>query len=237
MNISVSKKEIFNEVEKRSSLEGSILPDRYDGVWANADRGALLDSYWVEGCEAVVQLLKKYITSSTVEHTLNTYDSDEKFTVSATMSSRFNTLLEGSIATDIKMLIACNVLARWLEVSVPEASVKYKEESAGYSEELRAKLLYRISPTNTAKAAVADSEKVADEESALKKGEADSESVSVKGESLKKGMADSESFSREEAVLSKGKSDDEKLGCKCYDYFMYPENDDVPLVQGCNCNR
>ena len=106
-------------------MESSVIPERYDGVWISPDRGALLDSYWVEGCEAVVQLLKKYITSSTVVHSLNTYDSDKKFTVNATIPSRFNTLLEGSISTNIKMLIACNVLSRWLEVSVPGASVKY----------------------------------------------------------------------------------------------------------------
>lgn len=149
MNISISKEEIFNEVEKRSSLEGYAIPERYDHVWANKQRGALLDSYWVEGCTAIIQLMKRYLSGDTVEHTLSTYDKDEVLTIQADMPARYNTLLDGNVATDIKMILACNILHGWLEVMAPEATAKYDEESKGYSEDLRVKLLYRVEPNSS----------------------------------------------------------------------------------------
>lgn len=217
MNISVSKKEIFDEVEKRTSLEGSVLPERYDGVWANADRGAFLDSYWVEGCEAVVQLLKRYITSSTVTHVLNVYNGDETLTLEATMPGRFNTLLEGSIATDVKMLIACNVLCRWLEVTLPEASAKYKDESLGYSEELRVKLLYRDAPTTTVVDAKTDTEDVVPESAYLHSSKSDSKSMYA-----------------EAVSLQKGKADDVLLPCNDGKGMVNKEGDNEPMSQGWN---
>ena len=212
MNISVSKIEIFNEVEKRSSLEGSVIPDRYDGVWAHAGRGALLDSYWIEGCEAVVQLLKKYITSGTVVHGLSAYDSNEVFTLTAEMPARFNTLLEGSISTNIKMLIACNIIARWLEVQVPEAAAKYKEEASGYSEELKTKLLYRIEPGNKFSGSVEDDVVVAKTESALSKGAADSVNVRLTEASLESGSDDGEVLKKTEAKLEAAEGDSVAIG-------------------------
>lgn len=217
MKISVSKKEIFDEVEKRTSLEGFVLPERYDGVWANADRGALLDSYWVEGCEAVVQLLKRYITSSTVTHVLNVYNGDETLTLEATMPGRFNTLLEGSIATDVKMLIACNVLCRWLEVTLPEASAKYKDESLGYSEALRVKLLYRDAPTTT----VVDSKN-------------DTENVAPESVSLSSAKDDSVSVHSDVAALKKGTVDDMALPCSCSNSLIYAEGDNEQMTQEWN---
>lgn len=146
MVITISKKEIFDEVEKRSSLEGSVLPERMEGVWASADEGVFLDSFWVEGYTAIVQLMKRYLKSSTVSYKLDQYDKDEVLTIEAEMPARYNSLLDGSVSTDVKMLIACNVLHGWLEVKMPEAAAKYDEEAKGYAEDLRVKLLYRDAP-------------------------------------------------------------------------------------------
>lgn len=146
MDITIAKKEIFDEVEKRTSLEGSVLPERFEGVWASKEEGAFLDSYWVEGYTAVIQLMKRYLKSRTVAHEINLYDKDEVLTILVDMPDRYNSLLDGSVATDIKMMIACNVLHGWLEVKLPEAAPKYEEESKGYAEDLRVKLLYRTEP-------------------------------------------------------------------------------------------
>lgn len=156
MEIKISKQEIFNEVEKRSSLEGFSIPDRYDAVWANDTRGELLDSFWVEGCAAIVQLLKRYLSSVTSEHVLDDYNKDEVFTLKAELPIRYNINLEGSIITSIKMMLACNILHGWLEVTAPDAAAKYDEESKGYSEDLRVKLLYREAPITNVSTAKSD---------------------------------------------------------------------------------
>ena len=191
MDIIILKQEIFNEVEKRSSLEGYAIPDRYDQVWANSSRGELLDSYWIKGYTAVVQLLKKYLSSDSVAYTLNSFNEGEKLTISVEMPSRYDDKLNGSISTDVKMLIACNIITGWLKVVLPEAASKYEEESKGYSEDLRVKLLYRKSPEDT-----------------LNNPKSDSEDISSGSEAeLSGAKSDSVEIGASEAELSEAKSD------------------------------
>jgi len=178
MDIVISKKEIFNEVEKRSSLEGYVLPDRYDNVWANTDRGELLDSYWIEGYTAVVQLLKRYLSNQTVQHSLITYNGDETVTISVDMPERYDSNLDGSVTTDAKMLIACKILQRWLSVTAPEAANKYGEESVSYSVDLVVKVSYRKEPTSQLSSAVADSVAIETVEDTLATPVADSVAMS-----------------------------------------------------------
>ena len=146
MTIEISKKEIFDEVEKRSALEGRVLPERFDGVWASEDEGVFLDSYWVECCSAVVELFKRYLKGATFEHELGKHDKDEVLSLVAQMPVRYNFALDGIVLTELKMMMACNVLYRWLSVVQPEAAQKYDDESKGYMESVRTKLLYRDEP-------------------------------------------------------------------------------------------
>ena len=190
MELKISKQEIFYEVEKRSSIEGFSLPERYDNVWANEDRGEILDSYLVEGCTAVIQLMKRYLSSQTIEHSVNVYDDDEVFTISVVMPERYNSLLDGNVSTDVKMLIACNVLSGWFRVVSPDSAAKYDEEAKGYAEDLRTKLLYRIDPKSTSSAAKTDSEEMDVEEEALSTSKTDSEEMGVENEVLSTAKVD-----------------------------------------------
>lgn len=177
MNIKVSKKEVFLEVERRSSLEGYILSERYDSLWANETKGELLESYWIEGCNAVVQMMREFIDDSTAEADLSKYNQEEEFSISLKMPGRYNTNLEGSIATGIKMMIACNILNRWFSVCAQELAPKYDTESKSYFEDVRIKLYYRISPERTMVAASNDDDGAVKNEVSLSLSE-DTEPVS-----------------------------------------------------------
>lgn len=148
MKLEILKSEVFKEVEKRSSLEAASMPDNFEQLWASEYEGKLLDTYWIEGCTSVVQLFKRYLRNETVTHSLISYDSDEKLIISAEMPFRFSDLLEGSITTDVKMMIAANVVYRWMSVKLPDRGVKYNEEATSYANDLRLKLLYRIEPSS-----------------------------------------------------------------------------------------
>lgn len=240
MEIKISKAEIFNEVEKRSSFEGSMIPERYDNVWANPDKGAILDSYWVEGYTAAVQLLKRYLTGSTIDYNLSQYNKDEVVTINATMPARYNSLLDGSVATDVKMMIACNILHGWLEVSNADVAAKYDEESKGYAEDLRVKLLYRKDPQKALVSAVTDTEAIGGSGAKLTTASTDKEAIEKAGSGLSVGEGDQEELKSDEAKLSKGKSDDEEI-CN-HDFGMkYPSEDEVELKQSwgkcCYYNR
>ena len=147
MDITVSKAEIFKEVEKRSSLEGLLQEGRFEDLWASEEEGKFLETYWIEGCMAAVQVFKRYLTSTTVTHTLASYDGEETFSISAEMPERYNGLLTGSVETDVKMMIAANVMYGWMNVLSPGQAKKYGDESASYAEDLKLKILYRDEPT------------------------------------------------------------------------------------------
>lgn len=147
MKLTIKKQEVFGEVEKRSSIEGYALPERFDNVWADSSRGEVLDSFWIEGYTSIVQLLKRYLSQASVNYDLSKYNGDEVLTIDAEMPERYNALLDGSIQTDVKMMLACNILHGWLEVVSPESAAKYDEEANGYAEDIRVKLLYRNAPT------------------------------------------------------------------------------------------
>jgi hypothetical protein len=151
MKIDISKKEVFNEVSKISSLEGSVIPERFENVWASEEDGLLLDSYWVEGYTSVIQSFKRYLKGETIEHNLLLYEKDEVFSIEVEMPARYNSLLDGNVATDVKMMIACNILFGWLQIRNPEAAEKYRENANGYSEDLKAKILYRVEPVSKMK--------------------------------------------------------------------------------------
>ena len=148
MDITVSKSEIFKEVEKRTSLEALGQEGKFESVWASSEEGKFLDTYWIEGCMAAVQVFKRYLAKSTVTHTLTGYYADETFSITVEMPERFNNLLEGSIVTDVKMMIASNVMYGWMSVKLPELAKKYEDESASYAEDLKQKILYRNEPVS-----------------------------------------------------------------------------------------
>lgn len=147
MELTVLKSEIYREVEKRSSLEAAGLPDNFEQVWASECEGGFLDTYWAEACSMAVQLLKRYLRNPTEGRTLDILLENEQLLIVADMPARFDRLLEGSINTDLKLLVAAHVLAGWMGVQTPDRAEKYATEAASHAESLKAKLLYRVSPT------------------------------------------------------------------------------------------
>ena len=141
-------------------MEGFVLPENYDVVWANDSRGVLLDSFWADGCSEVIQLMKRYISNDTIEHSFTQYDSDEVLTINADMPARYNTLMDGNVATDAKMIVACKILMGWIRIYLPESVSKYETELVTYLSDLKSKISFRISPENTTTDAKTDSESI-----------------------------------------------------------------------------
>lgn len=206
--ITISKSEVFNEVEKRSSLEGLIQPEKFDLLWASSETSELLESYWVEGYTAIVQLLKRYLNGDTITYNLTTIDQDEVLNISVVMPDRYDTKLDGSVTNDAKMIIACNVLTGWLNVVSPGVAPKYDTEANGYAEDMRVKLLYRTNPVNKTSAAVVDGEDFA-EAAALTAAKTDEEEF-AEALALAEANVDTESFDEGNA-LSTAKADDDKF--------------------------
>lgn len=234
MLIRISKQLVFKEVEKRSSLEGYIATDQYKNIWADSSRGELLESFWIEGYTAVVQLMKKYIKNSTLDYSLDEYDEDEVVNINAEMPERYNSLLDGSIATDIRMMVACNILHGWMEVVYPSAAPKYQEEADGYAEDLRVKLLYRQSPESELSYAKTDMTSIEQGELPLITGRSDSEEINKNEEKLESAKSDSEEINKNEEELESAKFDSVEIR-ESESFMDKPKEDNIPLIQSWGC--
>lgn len=148
MEITIKKSEIFKEVEKRTSLEGISIPDRFEEIWATEYEGGYLNTYWIGGCTSIVQIFKRYLKEVSYKYDLADYDSEEVFSLNAEMSSRYSDVLTHSVEGDMKMMIACNVMWGWMQVKQPELASKYENEAKEYAGNLKLKLLYRDSPSS-----------------------------------------------------------------------------------------
>lgn len=234
MIIRISKQLVFKEVEKRSSLEGYIASDQYKNIWADSSRGELLESFWIEGYTAVVQLMKRYLKNSTLDYTLDEYDKDEVVNINAEMPERYNSLLDGSIVTDIRMMVACNILHGWMEVVYPSAAPKYQEEADGYAEDLRVKLLYRQSPESELNYAKADMTGLEQNELPLIEGRIDSVEIQNTGSSLATAKSDSVEIRNDESSLAAAKSDAVKIHVS-EETLAAAKEDNIQLLQSWGC--
>ena len=190
MIINIPKVQVFAEVEKRSSLEGYLLADKYDAVWANENKGRLLESYWIEGCGAVIQMLRDFLGGVTNNVDLQAYNSSEELSLDVTLPNRYNQGLIGSMTTGIKMMIACNILSRWLGVCAPELSPKYDDEAKSYLEDIRIKLFSRKAPSRTMVVASEDIESADKNEANL--GGSSDEVLFERDEAFKSASSDNE---------------------------------------------
>lgn len=221
MEITVSKSEIFKQVEKRSSLEGLKQAERSEDVWASSEEGKFLDTYWTEGCTAVVQLFKRYLTNDTVTYVIDTYSPEETFKITATMPERFNELLTGSIATDVKMIIASHVMYGWMSVKVPDAAKKYEDESTSYANDLKLKILYRDEPV-----------------SEMQGKEEDDKDISKDDEDLEEKDEDDEEIAKDDGDIGSKDEDDIEMNRNCAEgTLIHKGSDRLKLTQYHECNN
>lgn len=190
MNINISRNEILNEVERRISVESSIMPEKYDLLWVNTNKKELLNGYWIEGCESVVSLFKRYLDTETISHTLTSGSTDETFVIDVTMPGRYNSLLNGSVSTDVKMMMACNITYRWFSVILPDVSEKYNVEANGYADSIQSKICFRTDPVTTLSSSKSDDEEIGGDEAALSQAKNDSDNIYLEESPLSKPKVD-----------------------------------------------
>lgn len=232
MEITVSKSEIFKQVEKRSSLEGLKQDERFEDIWASSEEGKFLDTYWTEGCTAVVQLFKRYITNDTVTYVIDTYSPEETFKITATMPDRFNELLTGSITTDVKMIIASHVMYGWMSVKVPEAAKKYEDESTSYANDLKLKILYRDEPVSEMQEKDEDDKDISKNDEELDSKDEDDETISKDEGKLDVKEEDDKNIAKDSGKLATKDEDDEEIAKDSSDIGSKDE-DDIEINRNC----
>lgn len=147
MMIRISKKEILSELERQSSMVASTSDGAsFEKIWVTGYDGNLLDTCWAESILAIAQLLKRYTRKPSVRRDLSAYQEDEVLVVDCHMPARFDERLVPDLENNLKMMVASNMMYRWMQVRMPDASSIYKENAEEYAKAAAQLILQRKEP-------------------------------------------------------------------------------------------
>jgi len=150
MEVRIRKCEVYQEVEKLTSIIGSqTITDSgslYKQVWASPHDGPTLDTFWRDAVSGVYDLFRRYLSSCAVEYNIHESDGDEVFTLEAEMPIGFDDKLTGDIKNTMKSFFVATVLAGWFGLKYPVKAEEYANEAVGYGSSIKEKLLFRKDP-------------------------------------------------------------------------------------------
>ena len=100
---------------------------------------------WNEGLRVCVQLLYKYIDGELFSHKVSGKD-DESIVFDISPSARFNDNLLAGISHSMELMLASNILYRWLVAKAPEIAPSYQPYVEQYSNGIVLLLSHRKTP-------------------------------------------------------------------------------------------
>lgn len=147
MEISISRSGVFKEVERQSAFIGysaSADGSLFNHICATEDDNQFMYNAWNDGMRICVQLLYKYIDGDLFSYKITGDDDSLVFNISA--SARFNEGLLQGVASSMELMLASNILYRWLVAKAPEIAPSYQPYVEHYSNGIVLLLSQRKSP-------------------------------------------------------------------------------------------
>jgi hypothetical protein len=150
MNIIVRKCEVYQEVEKITSVIGSqTVTDSgslYKQLWASPDDAPVLDMFWRDAASDVYNMFRRYLSSSSVEYSMHESNREEVFVLETETPVGFEENLTMDILNNIKSFFVATVVSGWLALKGSERAAGYASEAVGYGSSIKEKLMFKKEP-------------------------------------------------------------------------------------------
>jgi hypothetical protein len=150
MEVSIRKCEVYQEVEKITSIIGSQTTtdsgSLYKQIWASPSDAPTLDTFWRDAASGVYDLFRRYLSSSSVEYNFHESDRDEIFILEADDPIGFEDKLTNDIINNIKSFFVMTVTSGWFGLKLPNRAEEYANEAALYGTSIKEKLLFKKDP-------------------------------------------------------------------------------------------
>lgn len=130
MIITVDRADVLQEVHKQSEYIGN-KQDLYEKVAATKENDELLNSFWVDGCDMVMEMVKDFLVERSGDITIE-------------LSVKNNN--SGSIQSMLSGFLVNFILSSWLGVMLQKESERYSEKATGQVAVLRKLLYQRTAP-------------------------------------------------------------------------------------------
>lgn len=142
ISIKIEKNDVFDEVAKTTAYIGSKKVEQkegaYDRIFVTTEDRQMLERYYEEGCNALTNLFRRYVTSVT---TLDGY------AVTLSMGSRFDITLKDSMLGSMTSYLVNYVLGKWCEVADKDGAKEYTDAAVASLQDVREKAFYKTKPT------------------------------------------------------------------------------------------
>ncbi|MBR2129037.1 MAG: hypothetical protein IJ940_09270 [Bacteroidales bacterium] len=146
----VTKINVYDEVSKTSSYTGAKMDDNGSGymrIFTIDEDRIVLERFWNEACNKVVDLVKPFISSISKLVESHTIDLSNNFTAKLSMPSSFDASLVESINTALFSYFTNYIVGKWYEFTNKEESGAYLLCANSALEDVKSKIYYRKKPT------------------------------------------------------------------------------------------
>jgi len=141
ITLSVNRAQVYKEVAKISSYAGAKTSngENYARVFAVKEDKVLLDKFWGEHCNRIINELKPLIESVN--------DINDCFSITLSVSTSYDTALSCSIEGDLFDYLVAAITARWFSFVDENKVNEYSADAAAKMTCIKQKIYHHKKPT------------------------------------------------------------------------------------------
>lgn len=151
--LTVNKSNVYDEVAKTSSYTGAKSKDdesAYDRIFTTDDDRMMLERFWLEACNAVVEIVKPFLSSDCTLQESHGINLNSNLVLNLSMPSSYDTNLNSSVSTSLYSFFVYSILSKWFKFTNKEDTESYSASAEKLLSDISKKIYYRKKPTRTA---------------------------------------------------------------------------------------
>lgn len=146
VKVTVRKSDVLDEVGRTTAYIGSKKvenkKEEYERISTTESDGGMLERFWMESCDALVNLLRRFISSIS-----STAGEDKDFELTLSMSDRFDINLVSSINSSAFSFFVNSIIAKWSEITNKQESSAYSSNATAMLQDIKIKVFTKVNPT------------------------------------------------------------------------------------------
>ena len=140
ITIAINKDNIYEQIAQNTSWIGakSAEAGAYDRIFTTDEDKEQLELYWKEAKDTLLSKIKSLVDSNS--------ETNNIFTLTLNVSSRFKFALLSSIQSGIESYFENIIIAKWFNISYKTDVQSYATDAATYLDDVKKKLYYKDKP-------------------------------------------------------------------------------------------
>lgn len=142
LELTINKKEVYNEVAQTTSYTGAKMTggdeDAYDRIFTTDEDQSMLERFWNESCIAVCEIMKKFLQSESV--------TEDGYSIALGLSSAFDDTLKPSMEKELFSFFVMNIVAKWYAFTNKKEATEYGLSASSFLEGVHRKACFKKKP-------------------------------------------------------------------------------------------